>query len=110
MAKGKSTNAGKPQPASRSKRSASPSQASRQAASEKQATPGAPQEFSGIQIGHVAGEVWGLLNSDGAQTLAAIKKSVDAPSDVVMAAIGWLAREEKLDYTTSGRMLKISLR
>jgi hypothetical protein len=29
---------------------------------------------------------------------------------MVLAAIGWLAREDKLEFTTAGRGVKISLR
>jgi hypothetical protein len=73
----------------------------------------APREvgaLTGIEIGHVAGEVWGALTRKGPLTLAGIKKEVKAPEDVVTAAIGWLAREEKLDFDTAGRTVKISLR
>jgi hypothetical protein len=66
--------------------------------------------FSPLDIGNVAGEVWGLLCNNGEQTLAAVKKSVDAPPELVLAAIGWLAREDKLEFTTTGRTVKISLR
>ena len=69
-----------------------------------------PGSFSHIEIGHVAGEVWGLLSRDGGQTVAAIKKSINAPSDAVLAAIGWLAREDKLEFSMHGRSVKISLR
>jgi len=58
----------------------------------------------------VAGDVWGLLVRDGTLTVAAIKKSIDAPGDVVLAAIGWLAREDKLEFLTQGRSVKVSLR
>jgi hypothetical protein len=71
---------------------------------------GTPPAFSPHDIGNVAGEIWGLLTNNGEQTLAGIKKSVDAPSDIVLAAIGWLAREDKLEFSTSGRTVKISLR
>jgi hypothetical protein len=74
------------------------------------AVPRTPGSFSGIEIGHVAGDVWGLLGRDGGQTIAAIKKSVDAPGDYVLAAIGWLAREDKLEFSVNGRTVKISLR
>jgi hypothetical protein len=74
------------------------------------AVPRTPGSFSGIEIGHVAGDVWGLLGRDGGQTIAAIKKSIDAPGDVVLAAIGWLAREDKLEFSANGRSVKISLR
>jgi len=61
-------------------------------------------------IGLVAGEIWGFLAEKEPQTLAAIKKGVTAPADVVAAAIGWLAREDKLEFTSSGRYLKIGLK
>jgi Winged helix-turn-helix domain (DUF2582) len=66
--------------------------------------------MSGVEIGHVAGEVWGVLSRNGGATLAALKKEIDAPGDVVVAAIGWLAREDKLEFSTSGRSVKLSLR
>jgi hypothetical protein len=66
--------------------------------------------LTGIEIGHVAGEVWGALTRTGPLTVAALKKEVTAPGDVVAAAIGWLAREEKLNFDTAGRVVKISLR
>ena len=69
-----------------------------------------PGVFSTTEIGHVAGDVWGLLVRDGTLTVAAIKKSIDAPGDVVLAAIGWLAREDKLEFLTQGRSVKVSLR
>ena len=72
--------------------------------------PRVPGAISDVEIGHVAGDVWGALVRDGSLTVAALKKAVDAPGDVVMAAIGWLAREEKLDFSTQGRSVKISLR
>ena len=109
MAKRKSTN---PKP-----KSSSPSKANRPAsgnsASSASASKTAPQgqpAISPIAIGHAAGEIWALLSTNGDQTLAAIKKSVDAPSDIVLAAIGWLAREDKLEFATTGRTVKIALR
>jgi hypothetical protein len=66
--------------------------------------------LSNHDIGEVAGEIWQLLTAGEAQTLAVVKKSVKAPADVVAAAIGWLAREDKLEFTTSGKTLKLSLK
>ncbi len=66
--------------------------------------------MSSVEIGHVAGDVWGVLSSNGPVTLAALKKDVDAPGDMVIAAIGWLAREDKLEFSTAGRSVKVSLR
>lgn len=62
------------------------------------------------QIGRAAGEIWQALNQNGSQTITALKKSLDAPGDVVPLAIGWLAREGKLEFSTSGRSVMISLR
>jgi hypothetical protein len=73
----------------------------------------AAREFgalTGIEIGHAAGDVWGALSRKGPLTLAALKKEVKAPADAVVAAIGWLAREEKLDFDTASKAVKISLR
>jgi hypothetical protein len=69
-----------------------------------------PGTFSTTEIGHVAGDVWGLLVRDDSLTVAAIKKSIDAPPDLVLAAIGWLAREDKLEFSTQSRSVKVSLR
>ena len=62
------------------------------------------------QIGETAGLVWHLLKSDGAHTLAKLSKSIDAPPNVVMHAIGWLAREGKIDFEENGRTRLVSLR
>jgi hypothetical protein len=71
--------------------------------------PGA-RPLAHLHIGEVAGEVWALLAESDGQTLAAIKKSIDAPADLVVAAVGWLAREDKLAFTTSGRTVKLALK
>jgi hypothetical protein len=68
------------------------------------------KSLSSHDIGEVAGEVWQLLSAGEPQTLASVKKSVKAPADVVAAAIGWLAREDKLAFTMSGKTLKLGLK
>ena len=77
---------------------------------EKQSVNAATRTFTHDDIGHVAGLVWQSLNERGEQSLASIKSSVDAPSDLVLAAIGWLAREDKLGFATKGRSVVLSLR
>lgn len=76
----------------------------------KRATAPGQTEFSGDQIGNVAGVVWHTLSEKGGMSLASLKKSVDAPADVVTAAVGWLAREGKLEFSTSGRSVQVSLK
>jgi hypothetical protein len=82
----------------------------RPAPAEKRATNQSQRSLSAEEIGQVAGDLWHVLDTDGPQTLAAIKKAVDAPNDFVLAAIGWLAREDKLEFSGNSRSLKISLR
>lgn len=66
--------------------------------------------LSELHIGAVAGEIWGLLAGGEGETLAAIKKAIPAPPDVILAAVGWLAREDKLEFVASTRTLKIALK
>lgn len=61
-------------------------------------------------IGYAAGEVWNILHAGGPQTIAAIKKVATVSGDAVVMAIGWLAREGKLQFDASGRSVKVSLR
>ena len=61
------------------------------------------------QIGSTAGCVWKTLNEHGPLSLAKLAKQVDAPRDVVMQAVGWLAREEKISIEDKGRGRIISL-
>ena len=48
------------------------------------------------QIGDTAGLVWHYLNANESCSLTQLAKDIDAPRDVIMQAVGWLAREGKL--------------
>jgi hypothetical protein len=48
------------------------------------------------QIGDTAGVLWHYLNDHGVRTITQLTKDVDAPRDVIMQAVGWLAREGKV--------------
>ncbi|MBI3838275.1 MAG: winged helix-turn-helix domain-containing protein [Planctomycetia bacterium] len=48
------------------------------------------------QIGDTAGVIWHHLNDHGPRTLSQLAKEVDAQRDVIMQAVGWLAREGKV--------------
>ena len=63
-----------------------------------------------ILIGETAGEVWAILDERGPQSLAKLVKAVGKPRDIVMQAIGWLAREEKISVDENGRGRVVSLR
>ncbi|MFO7901679.1 MAG: winged helix-turn-helix domain-containing protein [Planctomycetota bacterium] len=62
------------------------------------------------EIGELAGVIWHALDDDGPKTLTKLAKDIDAPRDRVMQAVGWLAREGKVDLKESKRRRTISLR
>jgi hypothetical protein len=62
------------------------------------------------EIGETAGAVWRLLDKKGPLTLAKLVKDIDLPRDTIMQALGWLAREDKIDIEENGRTRTVSLR
>jgi hypothetical protein len=62
------------------------------------------------QIGETAGAVWHALREQGPLSLAKLVETVGANRDVVMQAIGWLAREDKVEMTETKRGRIVSLR
>ncbi|MEX0677776.1 MAG: winged helix-turn-helix domain-containing protein [Pirellulales bacterium] len=63
------------------------------------------------QIGDTAGLIWQHIHESGPLTLTQLTKDIDAPRDVILQAIGWLAREDKLAIDEEGRNKKtLSLR
>jgi hypothetical protein len=62
------------------------------------------------QIGHTAGIVWAVLNDQGPQSFGKLTKAVQAPRDMVMQAVGWLAREDKVSVQETKRGKTIALR
>ena len=62
------------------------------------------------QIGEAAGAVWHCLQDSGRISLAKLTKTIDLPRDIVMQAVGWLAREDKVEIEETSRGRVISLR
>jgi len=62
------------------------------------------------QIGETAGAVWHVLSERGSLTIAKLAKEVDQPRDLVMQALGWLAREDKIVIDEDARSKTVSLR
>jgi hypothetical protein len=65
---------------------------------------------TGVQlIGETAGVVWNTLSEEGTMSLAKLCRAVDSPRDVVMQAVGWLAREDKvaIEEGTRGRIISL---
>ncbi len=69
-----------------------------------------PSTSFSAEIGETAGAVWKVLSENGPMNQAKLIKALDEPRDLVMQAIGWLAREDKLVFTENGRTRTIGLR
>jgi hypothetical protein len=62
------------------------------------------------QLVETAGKVWHTLNDEGPQTLVQLKKRLNGESHVLNFAVGWLAREDKIDLTPDKRTFRLQLR
>jgi hypothetical protein len=60
-------------------------------------------------IGRTAGAVWHFLREEGPVTLTKLSKEIDAPRDIVMQSLGWLAREGKIAYFDGARTKRVGL-
>lgn len=61
-------------------------------------------------VGETAGKIWQSLSSDGPQTVAQLKKKVNGKGDYVNYALGWLAREDKIDLVQDKKTVRVQLR
>ncbi len=61
-------------------------------------------------IGETAGTVWRTLDQEGPLSMAKLVKIVGQHHDTVMQAIGWLAREDKIQIEATSRGRTVSLR
>ena len=62
------------------------------------------------KIGETAGKVWKFLGEKDEATLTQIKKGVKADPNLVLQAIGWLAREDKLQIEKKERYITYALK
>jgi hypothetical protein len=70
----------------------------------------APPVSHVAHVGKIAGVVWSVLSENGPLSMAKLVKAVGEPRDVVMQALGWLAREDKIQIEEDGRTRVVSLR
>ena len=52
------------------------------------------------KIGETAGEIWKILKNQGEVNVAQLPKLLDEKSTIVYQGLGWLARENKIEYQT----------
>ena len=62
------------------------------------------------QVGETAGKIWHLLNDEGPLTIPQLKKKLNGSGELLSFALGWLAREEKVDITQEKKSFKVALR
>ncbi|PKM12388.1 MAG: hypothetical protein CVV13_05740 [Gammaproteobacteria bacterium HGW-Gammaproteobacteria-3] len=60
-------------------------------------------------IGHAAGKIWQYLDKNGAASVSKITNETGLNKNDVHRALGWLAREEKITFETSGRTETVSV-
>lgn len=61
------------------------------------------------KIIETAGKTWRFLGQNGQTSVSQLSKSLKEKDEVVLQAVGWLAREDKIDYTVKNRRTFISL-
>jgi len=61
------------------------------------------------EIGATAGAIWNILHAKGELSLSQLKKQTKAKSQVFDWAIGWLARENKIEFTQQKRSIRVRL-
>ena len=62
------------------------------------------------QVGVTAGKVWHTLSDLGPQTLGQLKKRLNGTGELLGFALGWLAREDKVDISQDKKTFKVALK
>jgi hypothetical protein len=62
------------------------------------------------KIGETAGKIWKFLEDKGEANLTQLKKGVKADPNLILQAIGWLAREDKLRIDKKERFVTYALK
>lgn len=61
-------------------------------------------------IGEAAGQVWQYLNTHGEASVNKVTTETGLGKNEVQRAIGWLAKEDKLNIEIKGRVETLSLK
>ena len=61
-------------------------------------------------IGIAAGKIWEYLSNNEASSVSKVTKETGLSRNEVQRAIGWLAKEDKLNIETEGRTELLSLK
>ena len=61
------------------------------------------------KIGSTAGKVWETLNEKGEVDISRLPKILKEKTLIVYQAVGWLAREDKVEYRAKGEKTYVRL-
>ena len=61
-------------------------------------------------IGAAAGKIWEYLEENGSTSVTKVTKETELNRNEVQRAIGWLAKEGKLNFEMEGRTELLSLK
>ena len=61
------------------------------------------------KIGEIAGKIWTILGEKQNVDLLKLPKILKERGEIVYQALGWLAREDKIEYHTKERKAFVSL-
>jgi hypothetical protein len=62
------------------------------------------------KVGEAAGLIWLAIDSQGPLKMTALKKQLKLNDTILNMALGWLAREDKIEMTASGRTFLVQLK
>ena len=62
------------------------------------------------KVGEAAGQVWQVLSNEGPLTVTQLKNKLNGTSDVLNFALGWLAREDKVEITQEKKAIRVQLK
>jgi len=61
------------------------------------------------EISSTAGKVWETLGKRGEVSITQLPRAVKEKSAIVYQSLGWLARENKIEYKSNGGKTMVSL-
>lgn len=61
------------------------------------------------QVGLTAGKIWNTLSTGGPLTVTQLKKKLNGEGELLNFALGWLAREDKIELIPEKKSFRIQL-
>ena len=62
------------------------------------------------EIGEIAGEIWNLLYNNGEMSISRVVSRINATQSIAYMGLGWLAREDKLEFIKKNRGVFVRLK